>query len=183
VSMSPSVRKAALSVHLTVSVGWIGAVIAYLVLSATAMTAEEAQTVRASWIAMDLLGWYVIVPLAVTSFLTGVLMALGTRWGLFRHYWVVFSFVLTTFAGVILVLHMPDISQLAAVARNADAAGSDGLNAHLSGRLREGDWLHPGLGLIVLLIVQVMNLYKPPGLTRYGRRSQRRERAAARSSV
>lgn len=168
--------------HLTVSVGWIGTVIAYLVFSASSMLAEDAQIVRASWIAMDLLGWYATVPLAVTSFLTGLVMALGTKWGLLRHYWVVFSFVLTTFAVVVLLLHMPDVSRLAAAARNADAS-LEGMSAHLSDRLREGDWLHPGLGLVVLLAVQVLNLYKPAGLTRYGWRSQQRDRAAARSSA
>jgi hypothetical protein len=36
--------------------------------------------------------------------------------------------------------------------------------------LRSGDLLHPALGLVVLLTVQVLNIYKPSGMTRYGRR-------------
>jgi hypothetical protein len=104
--MTPRLRKVALSVHLTFSVGWIGAVLAYLALGVGAVSSEDVQTVRAAWTAMELTGWYVIVPLALASLLTGLVMALGTKWGLFRHYWVLISFTLTIFATVVLLLHM-----------------------------------------------------------------------------
>ena len=58
----------------------------------------------------ELTGWFVLVPLAVGSLASGTLLALGTRWGLFRHYWVIFAFVLTLVATVVLVLHMPSVS-------------------------------------------------------------------------
>ncbi len=86
--MSPGVRKFVLTTHLTASVGWIGAVVAYLALGVSAVTTQEAQTVRAAWIAMEVTGWYAIVPLALAALLTGIVMSLGTPWGLFRHYWV-----------------------------------------------------------------------------------------------
>src|SRR5919106_2824672 len=178
--MAPRLRKLALSIHLTVAVGWIGSVLAYLVLGVAARTTEDDRTLRAAWIAMDLTGWYVIVPLAVASVVTGLIMALGTKWGLFRHYWVLYSFVMTVIAAVVLLLHMPDVSALANVARER-AAGAGG--EHLLGRLRSGDLLHPALGLLVLLTVQVLNIYKPSGMTRYGRRRQRTERTASREQV
>jgi hypothetical protein len=175
--MAPRLRKLALSVHLSVSIGWIGSVLAYLALGLTAVTTDDDRTLRAAWIAMDLTGWFVIVPLAITSVVTGLIMSLGTKWGLFRHYWVLYSFIMTVVAAVVLVLHMPDVSELATVAR-AGAVGAD--LEHLLGRLRSGDLLHPSLGLVVLLTVQVLNLYKPTGMTRYGRRRQRVEQAAPR---
>jgi hypothetical protein len=140
------------------------------------MTTRDPQTVRAAWIAMDLTGWYVIVPLALTSLVTGLVMALGTKWGLFRHYWVLFSLVLTTFATVVLLLHMPDVSVLADVAREAEGAALDPEREHLLSRLSQGDLLHPGLGLVVLLLVQVLNVYKPRGLTPYGWRKEKEGR-------
>lgn len=166
--MSPRVRKFALSAHLAFSVGWIGAVVAYLTLGIASVTTEDAQTVRAAWVAMELTGWFAIVPLALASLLSGFVMALGTSWGLFRHYWVVFSLTLTVLATVVLLLHMPTVSSSADVAREADAATLDGLG---------GDLFHPGLGLVVLLVIQVLNVYKPRGMTRYGRRRQLEERA------
>jgi hypothetical protein len=171
-TMTPWLRKFALAAHLAFSVGWIGAVVAYLALSIGAMTSQDAPTVGAAWIAMELTGWYAIVPLALASLLTGLVMALGTKWGLFRHYWVLFSLVLTVLATVVLLLHMPDVSLLADVAREAEGASLDGPDRHVYARLDNGDLLHPGLGLVVLLVIQVLNVYKPPGLTRYGQRKQ-----------
>jgi hypothetical protein len=169
--MTPRLRKFALSAHLTFSVGWIGAVLAYLALGVGAVTSQDVQTVRAAWTAMELTGWYVIVPLALASLLTGLVMALGTKWGLFRHYWVLISFALTVFATVVLLLHMPTVSSMADLAQEAEGAGLEGLG---------GDLLHPGIGLVVLLVIQVLNLYKPRGMTRYGWRKQQEQRTESR---
>jgi hypothetical protein len=87
---------------------------------------------------------------------------------LFRHYWVVITLVLTSFAILILLLHMPTVSALASVAREADSA-----------TLRElgGDLFHAGSALLVLLVITVLNMYKPRGLTPYGWRKQHEQRA------
>jgi hypothetical protein len=166
--MKPALRKFVLAVHLTFSVGWIGAVIGYLALGVTAATTEDVQTIRGMWTAMEIVGWYSIVPLAIASLLTGIIMALGTKWGLFRYYWVSISFVLTLFSTVVLLLHMPSVTASAERARSAegDALRTPGV-----------DLAHPGIGLLILLVVQVLNIYKPPGLTRYGWRRQQSERA------
>ena len=166
--MTPGIRKFALSAHLVCSVGWIGAVLAYLALGIAAVTSRDAQTVRAAWIGMEVTGWWAIVPLALAALLTGLVMALGTQWGLFRHYWVLISLVLTGFSTLVLVLHMPTVSALAGMARQADAAEVRGLG---------GDLFHPGLGLLVLLVITVLNVYKPAGLTPYGRRQRKPRRA------
>jgi hypothetical protein len=182
-TMSPALRKFALATHLAFSVGWIGAVGAYLALSVAAATTRDAQTLRSAWIGMELTGWYAIVPLALASLLTGLVMALGTKWGLFRHYWVVISLVLTVLAAVVLLLHMPDVSVLAEAAREAEGAGFARPGKHLYTRLDDGDLLHPALGLAVLLVIQVLNVYKPQGLTRYGQRKQDEDRKTQRSLV
>src|SRR5215217_2174438 len=140
-TMPAGLRKFALAAHLTCSLGWIGAVVAYLALGVAAATSQDAQTVRAAWIAMELTGWYVIVPLALAALLTGLVMALGTPWGLFRHYWVLISLVLTILATVVLLLHMPTVSATAAMLRGTDLGGMG------------GDLVHPGVGLLVLLAI------------------------------
>jgi hypothetical protein len=166
-TMPAGLRKFTLTVHLSCSVGWVGAVVAYLALGISAVTSQNAETVRAAWIAMELTGWFVIVPLAVAALLTGLVVALGTPWGLFRYYWVLITLMLTILATVILLLHMPTVSSLADMARAADAADLRRLG---------GDLVHPGLGLVVLLAIMVLNVYKPRGLTRYGWRKQQEQR-------
>ena len=173
VTMTPGLRKFALTVHLSVSVGWIGAVVVYPALGVSAATSDDAQTIRAAWTAMELTGWYVIVPLALASLLTGLVMALGTKWGLFRNYWVLISFALTIFATTVLLLHMPTVSSTADVAQGARGASLEALG---------GDLFHPGVGLVVLLVVQILNLYKPRGMTRYGWRKQQEQRALSQST-
>jgi hypothetical protein len=166
-TLPPGLRKFTLTIHLSCSVGWVGAVVAYLALGISAVTSHDAETVRAAWIAMELTGWFVIVPLAVAALLTGLVMALGTPWGLFRYYWVLITLMLTIPATVVLLLHMPTVSSLADMARAADAADLRRLG---------GDLFHPGLGLVVLLAIMVLNVYKPRGLTRYGWRKQQEQR-------
>ena len=165
--MSPSVRKLALATHLAFSLGWVGAVVAYLALGLSAVNTEDPESIRAAWVGMEVTGWYAVVPLAVGSLLTGTVMALGSRWGLFRHYWVLFSFALTALSTFVLLVHMPDVSAQARVARDAEGATLESLG---------GDLLHPALGLGVLLTILVLNVYKPSGLTRYGWRKQNEQR-------
>ena len=169
-TMPPGLRKFALTAHLTFSAGWIGAVVAYLALGVSAVTSRDARTVRAAWIAMEVTGWFAIVPLALAALLTGLVMALGTPWGLFRHYWVVITFVLTVLATVVLLLHMPTVSALADVAQAADSASLAGLG---------GDLFHPGAGLLVLLVIMGLNVYKPRGMTPYGARKHQEERTVS----
>jgi hypothetical protein len=168
--MTPRLRKFALTAHLTFSVGWIGAVIAYLALVVAAMTSPDPRTLLAAWIAMELIGWYVIVPLALAALLTGLVMALGTPWGLFRHYWVVLSLVLTILATVVLLMHMQTVTDVAGIAAATPSAAVGGLS---------GEFVHAGLGLLVLLVIQVLNIYKPRGMTAYGQRKQRERHTAS----
>lgn len=165
--MPPPLRKFALAAHITFSVGWIGAVIAYLALVVAAMTGQSDETLRAAWVAMELIGWYAIVPLSLASLVTGLVMSLGTPWGLFRHYWVLFSLVLTVFATAVLLQHMQTVSFFAAVPDGTARSG------------QRGELLHAGAGLLVLLVIQMLNVYKPRGITPYGWRKQRERLAGA----
>lgn len=167
--LSPAARKVLLTIHLTLSVGWIGTVLAYLALGITAVNGASVAATRGAWTAMEVIGWYVISPLALASLLTGIGLGLGTKWGLFRHYWVVISFVLTLLATVVLLLHMPSVTRSAAAAQELSGQALDALG---------GDLLHPSVGLVVLIFVQVLNLYKPRGLTRYGWRKQQQSRVS-----
>lgn len=167
-TMPPRLRKAVLTTHVATSVGWLGALIAYLVLDIVATTSTDPTTARSAYFAMDLLVRYAIVPLAITSLLVAVVNALGTPWGLFRHYWVLAKFALILVATTVLLVEAPTVAQLAARA----ATGSDP-------RDLPGTLPHSIGGLAVLLVAVVLSVYKPRGLTRYGWRRQRRQRAQA----
>jgi hypothetical protein len=166
--MTPRLRKFALAAHITLAVGWIGAVAGYIALDVAAATSQDAQTLRAAYLAMELIAWYVIVPLALASLLTGLVMSLGTKWGLFRHYWVLISLLLTIIATIVLV-ETQTISYFADIAADPTTS-SDDLRA-LGSTL-----VHSVGGAVVLLVILVLNVYKPRGMTRYGWRKQQEER-------
>jgi SNF family Na+-dependent transporter len=159
--MSPGLRKFALATHLTVAVGWIGAVAGYLVLDLTVATSQDAEAVRAAWIGMDLIVSRAILPLAIAALVTGLIMSLGTKWGLVRHWWVLISLLLTVFATLVLLSETRVIGAMAAIA--VDPATSTDQLLALPGTLP-----HSIGGLVVLVTVQVLNVYKPAGMTRYG---------------
>jgi hypothetical protein len=172
--MSPPLRKFMLTSHIIFSVGWMGAAVAYLVLGIAAVTTQDVQTVRTAWMAMELIGWYAIVPLALGALLSGLVMSLGTRWGLFQHYWVLISFVLTVFATTILLLHMPDVSAIVDMIQAVNDPDLAGFG---------GDLLHASVGLLVLLVITGLNVYKPRGLTPYGWRQQQEQRVDGRKRM
>jgi hypothetical protein len=165
VSFPPALRKAVLTTHVVTSVGWLGAVVAYLALDVTAATSQDVGLVRTAYGAMELVVVSAIVPLALAAVVIGVVNALGTTWGLFRHWWVIVKLLLTLVATTVLLLQVPTIRMLAEAARSgADPRELPGTLAHSIG------------GLLVLVVVAVLSTYKPRGLTRYGWRKQQAER-------
>jgi hypothetical protein len=167
--MTPRVRKLALTAHVTSSVGWIGAVVVFLALAVIGLTSEDAQTSRGAYLVMEPAAWYVLVPLAVTSLLTGLIQSLGTAWGLFRHYWVLFKLLINVLATLILLIYTQTLSHLAGVA--ADPAADLGVVRSPSPAF------HAVLALLLLLVATVLAVYKPRGVTPYGQRKQREQRA------
>jgi uncharacterized membrane protein len=167
-TMPSGLRKFALTAHVTCSVGWIGAVVVFLALAIIGLNSQDAQTVRGVYIVMEPAAWSALVPLAFASLVTGIVMSLGTTWGLFRHYWVVFKLLIAVFATIILMIYMGTFRHMAAVAADPSA----GLDAVRNASPR----LHAALALLVLLVATVLAIYKPHGVTPYGQRKQREQR-------
>ncbi len=164
--LTPAVRKLALTAHVTSSVGWLGAVAVFLALALAGLNGMDEHVVRGSYVAMDLTTRYVILPLCFASLLTGLVSSLGTPWGLFRHYWVVIKFALTSVATILLLLHSRPIAYLARVAIETTLSASD------HRQLRVQLVFDGGAALVLLLVNIVLAIYKPRGMTRYGWRKQ-----------
>jgi len=170
--MSPGVRKFALTAHVTISVGWLGAVAGFLVLALSGLTNHDAQTVRAVYLALELLGRCLIVPLSFGSLLSGVIQGLGTPWGLLRHYWVLIKLLMAPLATLVLLVHMQPVRHVADVARHTLLSHAD-----LS-EMRLQIVVDAAAGALVLLVATALSVYKPRGLTAYGRRRSVRDAAA-----
>jgi len=123
--MTPRIRKLALTSHVTFSVGWLGAVLTYLVVAIARLTSLDPQLVRATYLSMQVMAWFVIVPLAIAALLSGLVQSLGTEWGLFRHYWILAKLALTTVGTAILLLHAPRVTEMAMRAADSAIASGD----------------------------------------------------------
>lgn len=160
-------RKLALTAHVTASVGWLGAVVVALALGVVVAGSPDRQLVQASYLVLDEIGRWVLVPFALASLVTGVVQSLVSPWGLARHWWVVVKLVLTALATGVLLLYTGTLGRLAA------AQASDGPAVlHSSSPL-----VHSVGALVVLLGAVVLSVHKPRGLTRYGWRRQQAARA------
>ena len=160
--MSSTARKIALTMHITSSVGWFGAVAAFLALAVAGLTSAQPDIVRASYIGMHLTTWYVIVPFCFASLLTGLIEGAGTPWGLFRHYWIVTKLFLTVLATALLLLHTRPVDRVAALALQSGLGSSDlrGLRIQLVG--------DASAAMFVLFVTTALSVYKPWGMTPYG---------------
>ena len=165
--MPPSLRKLMLTTHVTASVGWVGALGVFLAHAVVSVASADAQRVRAACIAMGLSAWLVIFPLSLVSLVTGIVQALCTAFGLIRHYWVVFKLVLTIVATAVLLLKLAPISYLADVASQAGSLDPNSMGVRMS------LLVHAVGGLAFLLVATMLAIYKPAGVTKFGRRAQR----------
>lgn len=175
VSAMPSpVRKLVLIAHVTTSVGWLGAVVGFLALNAAALMSEDAQLARGAYRSMEWMILYSILPLSLGSLIVGVVQSLGTSWGLFRHYWVVFKLIINVLANLILLVYTQTMSAIADAAADATLSAADlrGLGA--------SPMVHATGALLLLLLATALSIFKPRGLTPYGLRKAREQRSMPR---
>jgi hypothetical protein len=155
--MTSRLRKFVLTSHVTFSVGWLGAVAAYLALAGIGMTTSDNEMARAAYRSMEVIGLGVIVPCSLAALLSGLVQSLGTEWGLFRSYWIVAKLSLTVVATMVLLVHLPAVTRMARIAVSTSFAAGDfaGLRIQLV--------VHAVGGLLVLLTTTALSVYKPWG--------------------
>lgn len=159
-SMTPRRRKLLLAVHVASSIGWFGALAAFIALALTGRTSGDVELVRACYLAMKITVLFVIVPFAYISLITGIIQATLTQWGLSRYYWVLFKLILTVIATFLLTVHVTPVVFLS--------------NAAVKGTLSSDSWMRVQIlayasgGLIVIATCMILGVFKPRGLTRWG---------------
>jgi len=164
--MTPSIRKFNLTAHVVSSVAWLGAVAAFLALSIAGLVSRDPDIVRGAYVSMNLIGLFVIVPLSLAALLTGFVQSMGTEWGLIRHYWISLKLALTIGSVLLLLLHQFTAVASAAKSVLGAAAGTLPDAGHAGMQLA---W-DAGLAVLVLILLTTLSVYKPWGLTGYGRR-------------
>ncbi|MEU1039722.1 DUF2269 domain-containing protein [Streptomyces sp. NPDC005907] len=160
--MKPSrpARRACLVVHVAASASWLGLSLGLLALGITATTTSGAASVAASARSMKLFADWLLLPVALLTLVSGLLLSLSTHWGLARHRWVHTKFWLT------LATTTATAFALRPGVNAAVAALSDGGPLPDAGDLLFG----PIVSLSTYVFMTVISILKPWGLTRRGRR-------------
>ncbi|MDT0342192.1 DUF2269 domain-containing protein [Streptomyces litchfieldiae] len=166
-ALSRPVRRGFLVAHVVVSVGWLGLTLCLLVLAITGAATGSAATAEAAYRAMRIFGDWLVAPLALSALATGLVLSLGTHWGLVRHRWVLVKFVLT------LITATASIFALRAGINEAAAEVTAGRPVPDAGGLV----VPPTVALVTYLFMTAVSVLKPWGPTRWGRRHQREQRA------
>lgn len=161
-------RQAWLIVHVVSSVGWLGVELAALALCLTGLAATDPATVHAMFTAASVLAETMLLPAAILVAVSGLVLSLGTKWGLFRYYWVVVKLAI---GGALFVASAFTLEAALATATDLTARG-----APLGG---EGVSLAGMMAVIAILALTatVVSIVKP-----WGRINRRRTAAPARAT-
>lgn len=163
--MPKRVRKIMLVLHVATSVSWLGLTIGDIALGLTAITTDDPETQHAMFMALGVIGGVLLLPIAWLAYLTGLLGAVGTQWGLVRHKWVLTKFVLTTVTVLLTTFSfVPGVLAAADTARAAAPGELVSLDGGTSGLISAGIVS----GSIYTLCV-ILSVIKPWGRTRWGR--------------
>jgi uncharacterized membrane protein len=164
-SRRPRWRNLLLTVHIVVAVGVLGTDLVLLTLGVTGLVSRDPELVRAAYLAMGLLAEAVLLPLALAAPLTGILLGLGTAWGLARHAWVLTKLVLTIAVATTAVFVLrPALNRAAAQALQVPLAE---LPTAGIGQLGVAVTLAPAGALGVLVAIVTLAVFKPWGQTRF----------------
>ncbi|MGP3926134.1 2Fe-2S iron-sulfur cluster-binding protein [Streptomyces sp. 8N616] len=160
-------RKVWLMLHIGFSVSWLGLSLAMAVMSVVGLTADDHGTRRTAYDIMHLFDLTLVIPSMALALITGVVVSVGTPWGLIRHWWVLLKFVIALSLPLFAAFFEHKwIKELQALEPSQEPGGT-------------------GLALVVCLVVFTvllwtavfLSVFKPGGRTRWGRRA-----AAARSA-
>ncbi|MFC8701621.1 DUF2269 domain-containing protein [Streptomyces anulatus] len=148
------VRRGILAAHVAVSVSWLGLTVGLLTLGITAFVSGDPATAEAATRSMKTFGDWLVVPVALLSLVSGLVLSLGTPWGLARHRWVWTKFWLTLVTTGLSIFSL-----------------RPGINAAAADGVADIDLvIAPSVATATYLFITAISVLKPWGLTRRGRR-------------
>jgi hypothetical protein len=155
--MTLKVTKAVLASHIAFSVGWLGSVAVFVALAVTSINSQNPAVVNGALIALQISSYYIIVPFCFLALVTGIIQARGTKWGLFKYYWIVVKLFLTVVSTLLLLVHLSPITMLAEMASQKTTMVMD------MKKVQVRVLFDAAAGLVVLIFVTAISIYKPWG--------------------
>lgn len=176
--LQPRARKAAVVAHVVSSAAWIGLDAAKTILVFTGLLSDDRDTVALAYRALGtFLGWPLVIA-SLLALVTGLVLSLGTKWGVVTHWWVTaklaITLVLVTLVCFVLAPMLPEVAAYG----TALAAGPESAAAPVPAAV--ADLVYPGVvAPTSLLVATILSIVKPWGRTPWAATPARRERVAA----
>ena len=153
-------RKAVLAVHIVAAGAWIGLDVVMGVFVFTAMLTDEPGTRAVSLQALELFAVWPLLSIGLLCLLSGVVLSLGTKYGLVRYWWVAVKLVANVvLTSLVLVALRPGVVEAAEIGRRI---ASDDRLAPLPDQLM----FPPIVSTTTLVIAVLLAVYKPWGRVR-----------------
>ncbi|MET7376383.1 hypothetical protein [Micromonospora arida] len=154
-------RKVWLTLHVGIGVGWLGISTGMLLLSIIGATAGSHELQHGAYLLLGSFEILLAIPSVFLTIITGVVISLGTPWGLLKHKWVLVKLVIALALPFLAFFEGPWIEELEA----RSAAGQ--IETGATGMLLIGAM---GLFAALLWTATILSVFKPGGRTRWGRR-------------
>ena len=157
--LSARTRKLLLLTHIAAAGVWLGLDLALGILVVTVLTADATGAAAAAASLASLATWPLVI-VGLVTLASGVLLGLGTRYGLVRYRWVLVKLVVNAVLVTLVVLVLsPGLTTLADRGREALA---DGVAPTVTATLV----LPPVVSSTALLVAMTLSVFKPWGRTR-----------------
>ncbi|WP_430790658.1 hypothetical protein VBD025_07050 [Virgibacillus flavescens] len=142
------------TLHILFAAIMVGNMVTFLILSITAATSASDQLVTSCYQIMHVLAGTSIRASTIGTAITGILLAIWTKWGLFQFYWIIVKQALTLLL-IGLNLWGLYIWTLQAVDLSADNPAMNLTTTYL--------WTGILLQLVSLIFLYVISVFKPWG--------------------
>lgn len=153
-------RKTTLVVHILSAAAWIGIDVIVAVLVLTGWFSDD---VAVRSLAYQSLATFVVWPMLVSALLslgTGVLLGLGTKWGLLRYWWVTVKLVLNlVLCSLIVLVLQPGMGEVGTYGQDLVTGSPDPATVSML-------FFPPAVSLTALVVATVLAVFKPWGRTR-----------------
>ncbi|RNL86057.1 hypothetical protein EFW17_05835 [Halostreptopolyspora alba] len=127
VRLGSRTRKGVLTAHIVAAGAWIGIDATLGILVVTGLSTEDPRVAATSFQALRLFAVWPMFVVSVLCLVTGVVLGLGTKYGLLRYWWVVAKLAINLlFSALIVFALRPDIELAADYGRQL-AAGEPAL--------------------------------------------------------
>lgn len=153
-------RKTFLLLHILSAGAWFGIDVVLAVLVFTALGTDDTDVVVTCLRALELFAVWPMLAASLTCLVTGVVLGLGSKYGLLRYWWVAAKLVINVGMSALILFALR--SGIGDAARYADRLAAGDPTAVLPGDLIFPPIVSPTL----LLIAFVLSVFKPWGRIR-----------------